>query len=129
MFSKTLNEPIAPNTLVLRVDPDEGIDLLIQTKKPGSKVFLKPVWLDFSYQKGILMDAYEWVLQDCMHGDPLLFVREDGVEQAWSLLTPIINKIESTTEVEKFPNYAAGSSGPEEAVQMIERDGRAWRPL
>jgi glucose-6-phosphate 1-dehydrogenase len=129
MFSKTLDEPIVPNTLVLRVHPEEGMDLLIQTKKPGSKVFLKPVWLDFSYQKGILMDAYEWVLLDCMHGDPLLFVREDGVEQAWSLLTPVINKIESTTEVEKFPNYAAGSSGPEEAVQMIERDGRAWRPL
>ena len=62
MFSRTLNEPIDPNTLVLSVHPDEGINLLIQTKRPGSKVCLNPVWLDFSYQKGLLMDAYEWVL-------------------------------------------------------------------
>lgn len=129
MFSRTLNEPIDPNTLVLSVHPDEGMNLLIQTKRPGSKVCLNPVWLDFSYQKDLLMDAYEWVLLDCMHGDHLLFVREDGVEQAWSLLTPVIQQLESTTGREKFPNYPAGSSGPEEAARLIERDGRRWRPL
>jgi glucose-6-phosphate 1-dehydrogenase len=85
--------------------------------------------MDFSYPREVLMDAYEWVLLNCMHDDQLLFVREDGVELAWSLLTPVIEKLEATTEVRKFPNYAAGSSGPREADLLMGRDGRTWRPL
>jgi glucose-6-phosphate 1-dehydrogenase len=129
MFSGTLNEPIEPNRLVLRVHPDEGLSLFLQTKNPGSEVCLNPISMDFCYQKGVLMDAYEWVLLNCMHDDQLLFVREDGVEKTWSLLTPVIERLESTTVVEQFPNYAAGSSGPEEADLLIKRDGREWRPL
>ena len=129
MFSKALNEPIDPNTLILRVHPGEGINLLIQTKRPGSKVCLNPVEFDFSYQKELLLDAYEWVLHECMGGDALLFVREDGIEQAWALLTPVIERLESSTKKENFPNYAAGSPGPEEAARLLERDGRRWRPL
>jgi glucose-6-phosphate 1-dehydrogenase len=85
--------------------------------------------MEFSYQSGFLMGAYEWVLLNCMHDDQLLFVREDGVEQAWSLLTPVIDRLESITKVDEFPNYAAGSSGPNNAALLLERDGRAWRPL
>ena len=129
MFSNTLNELIEPNQLVLRVHPDEGMSLILQTKNPGSEVCLNPISMDFSYQKDVLMDAYEWVLLNCMHDDQLLFVREDGVEQTWSLLTPVIERLESTTATGQFPNYAAGSSGPEEADLLIQRDGRAWRPL
>jgi glucose-6-phosphate 1-dehydrogenase len=129
MFSNTLNEPIEPNILLLRVHPNEGMNLILQTKNPGSEICLNPVSMDFSYQKDVLLDAYEWVLLNCMHDDQLLFVREDGVEQTWSLLTPVIERFESTTPVERFPNYAAGSSGPEEAASLIERDGRTWRPL
>ena len=129
MFSNTLNEPIEPNILVLRVHPDEGMTLILQTKNPGSEVCLNPISMDFSYQRDVLMDAYEWVLLNCMHDDQLLFVREDGVEQTWSLLTPVIERLESTTPIDQFPNYAAGSSGPEEADLLIKRDGRVWRPL
>jgi glucose-6-phosphate 1-dehydrogenase len=129
MFSNTLNEPIEPNTLVLRVRPDEGMNITLQTKNPGSIVCLKPISLDFSYEREILMDAYEWVLLNCMHDEQLLFVREDGVEQTWSLLTPVIQRLESSTAIEKFPNYAAGSSGPAEAGLLLEQDGRTWRPL
>jgi glucose-6-phosphate 1-dehydrogenase len=129
MFLNTLNGPIEPNTLVLRVHPDEGMNLILQTKNPGSEVCLRPISMDFSYPREVLMDAYEWVLLNCMHDDQLLFVREDGVDLAWSLLTPVIEKLEATTEVRTFPNYAAGSSGPEEAEVLLERDGRAWRPL
>lgn len=129
MFSNTLNEPIEPNTLVLRVHPDEGMSLILQTKNPGSEVCLHPISMDFSYQKDVLMNAYEWVLLNCMSDDQLLFVREDGVEQTWALLTPVIETLESATPIEKFPNYAAGSSGPVEAAWLIERDGRVWRPL
>ena len=129
MFSGTLNEPIEPNLLVLRVHPDEGLSLLLQTKNPGSEVCLNPISMDFCYQKDVLMDAYEWVLLNCMHDDQLLFVREDGVEKTWSLLTPVMERLESTTAVDQFPNYAAGSSGPKEANLLIQGDGRAWRPL
>lgn len=129
MFSNTLNEPIEPNILVLRVHPDEGMNLILQTKNPGSKVCLNAISMEFSYQIGVLMDAYEWVLLNCMHDDQLLFVREDGVEQTWSLLTPVIDRLESITKVDEFPNYAAGSSGPNKAALLLERDGRAWRPL
>lgn len=129
MFSNTLDAPIEPNTLVLRVRPDEGMNLILQAKTPGSEVCLESLSMDFSYQKDVLMDAYEWVLLNCMHGDQLLFVREDGVEETWALLTPVIEKLEATTEVKKFPNYAAGSSGPEEAALLTQKDGRIWRPL
>jgi glucose-6-phosphate 1-dehydrogenase len=129
MFSNTLNKPIEPNILVLRVHPDEGMNLILQTKNPGSEVCLNPISMDFSYQKDVLMDAYEWVLLNCMHGDHMLFVREDGVEQTWSLLTPVIERLESSTPIDKFPNYAAGSSGPEDADLLIKKNGRAWRPL
>jgi len=129
MFSETLNEPIEPNRLVLRIHPDEGLSLFLQTKNPGSEVCLNPISMDFCYQKDVLMDAYEWVLLNCMHDDQLLFVREDGVEQTWALLTPVIGRLESTTTADQFPNYAAGSSGPEEADVLMKRDGREWRPL
>jgi glucose-6-phosphate 1-dehydrogenase len=129
MFSNTLNEPIEPNRLVLRVHPDEGMSLLLQTKNPGSEICLNPISMDFSYQKDVLMDAYEWVLLNCMHDDQLLFVREDGVERTWALLTPVIERLESITEADRFPNYAAGSSGPEEADLLMRRDGRKWGSL
>jgi glucose-6-phosphate 1-dehydrogenase len=129
MFSNTLNEPIEANILVLRVHPDEGMNLILQTKNPGSEVCLNAISMEFSYLRGVLMDAYEWVLLNCMHDDQLLFVREDGVEQTWSLLTPVIDRLESITKVDEFPNYAAGSSGPNKAALLLERDGHPWRPL
>ena len=129
MFIHTLNGVIDPNVLVFRIQPDEGISLNFQTKQPGSKSCLRPVPMDFSYEKDVLLDAYEWVLLDCMLGDSMLFLREDGVEQAWSLITPVIEKLESETKADPFPNYEAGSSGPEEVNLLTGQDGRKWRPL
>jgi glucose-6-phosphate 1-dehydrogenase len=129
MFARTLHESIEPNILTLRVRPEEGMHLILQAKNPGSLTCLRPVSMDFCYEKDGVMDAYEWVLLNCMRDDPMLFVREDGVEQTWSLLTPVIERLESTTAAEKFPNYPAGSSGPDEAASWIEREGRAWTPL
>ncbi len=129
MFSNVMDEYIDPNELVFRLQPDEGISLTFQTKRPGTKVCLNPVLMDFSYQKDVLLDAYEWVLLDCILGDRMLFLRQEGVEQTWSVLTPAIDKLETFTEVPKFPNYAAGSSGPDEARLLLENDGRSWRPL
>jgi glucose-6-phosphate 1-dehydrogenase len=129
MFSPFIHERIEPNTLVIRVQPDEGISLLIQAKTQGSKVCLNPVTMDFSYPKVISLSDYERVLLDCMQGDQMLFVREDWVEQTWSLLMPVLERVEKATVADEFPNYAAGSAGPAEADALIERDGRSWIPM
>jgi len=129
MFPGTVGGPIDPNTLVLRVQPDEGMGLTYQTKMPGSKVCLNPVVMDYSYPPGVELDAYEWVLLDCMLGDHMLFTRQDGVEQIWSVLTPVIEQLETKLSAKDVPQYAAGSAGPAEAMQLIEKDNRAWRPL
>jgi glucose-6-phosphate 1-dehydrogenase len=114
---------------VIRVQPHEGISLIFETKKPGSRICLNPALMDFSYEKIFSLSDYERILLDCMQGDQMLFVREDGVEQTWSLFSPVLERIESERYVKKFPNYAAGSTGPEEASLLIERDGRKWRLL
>jgi glucose-6-phosphate 1-dehydrogenase len=129
MFANVMEESIEPNILVFRLQPDEGISLSFQTKRTGSRICLEPVFMDYKYQKSVLMSAYGWVLLDCMRGDQMLFLRQEGVELTWSLLIPAIERLESSTEVGKFPNYEAGSSGHEEARMLIERDGRSWRPL
>jgi glucose-6-phosphate 1-dehydrogenase len=130
MFPGTVGGPIDPNALVLRVQPDEGMSLTYQIKSPGSKICLDPVVMDFTYPRGAELEAYEWVLLDCMLGDHMLFTRQDGVEQTWSLLTPVIEQLETGASARgDIPHYAAGSAGPAEAMQLIEKDGRAWRPL
>lgn len=128
MFPDSISGPIEPNTMVMRIQPDEGLSLTFQTKQPGTKVCLEPVQMIYSYPRGVLLDAYEWVLLDCMLGDHMLFMREDSVELAWSTLTPLLEGLESGGRI-PVPIYPAGSDGPDEARQMIERDGRSWRPL
>lgn len=129
MFSSVMDEYIEPNELIFRLQPDEGISLTFQTKKPGTKVCLDPVLMDFSYKKDVLLDAYEWVLLDCILGDQMLFLRQEGVEETWAFLTPALEQLEKTAAASQFPNYDAGSSGPDEARVLIENDGRSWRPL
>jgi glucose-6-phosphate 1-dehydrogenase len=129
MFAKEMEEKIEPNTLVLRVQPDEGVHLRFQTKLPGSKVCLNPVDMDFTYPKVFILEAYERVLLDCMQGDQMLFVREDGVNQTWAILTPVIEKLEADREGRGLAFYPSGSEGPEGAARLIERDGRKWRTM
>jgi glucose-6-phosphate 1-dehydrogenase len=129
LLSNVVGKDIEPNVLVIRVQPKEGVNLVFQTKTAGSRVCLSPVDMDFSYKKTSSLSDYERVLLDCMQGDQMLFVREDGVEQAWELLTPLIEWTESGSFAKNFPNYAAGSNGPEEAGLLMERDGRRWRKL
>lgn len=129
MFSHSIDERIGPNVLILRVQPDEGIGIHFQAKNPGSKVCLNTVLMNFSYQNASLLDSYERVLLDCMQGDQMLFVRSDGVQQTWSLLTPLIMKLTSDSRASDFPDYVSGSSGPAAAEDLLKKDGRVWRPL
>ncbi|NMC74609.1 MAG: glucose-6-phosphate dehydrogenase [Geobacteraceae bacterium] len=129
MFSRSVGGDIEANTLVLRVQPDEGIQLEIQAKHPGSRMCLMPVNLDFSYRGDVSLSAYERVLLDCMEGDQMLFVREDGVDLSWSLLSPVIRALEGRKGLPDTFFYRAGSEGPDAAAALLERDGRKWREL
>ena len=129
MFARTITDGIEPNTVVMRLQPDEGISLRFQAKTPGTRICLDPVLMDFSYQKVSSLNDYERVLLDCMQGDQMLFVRGDGVEEAWSLLSPLIEKLEAKTYAKNLSIYKAGSAGPANSDELIRKDGRAWRTL
>ncbi|MDH3973604.1 MAG: glucose-6-phosphate dehydrogenase [Deltaproteobacteria bacterium] len=132
MFRNVMEDEINPNTLVFTIQPDEGIKLTLQTKMPGTKVCLREVVMDFKYKdfySGAGVDAYERVLIDCLEGDHTLFVREDGVDYAWKLLTPVLEAIESDPKSAPFEMYESGSQGPELADRLIGKDGRKWRGL
>lgn len=129
LFKPLLSEEIEPNTLVLSVQPSEGISLTFQAKRPGPKLCMCTVTMDFNYHSAFQVpspDAYERLLLDCMAGDPMLFSREDWIDWSWSILAPILEQWEKGP-APSFPNYGAGSWGPKEADALTEQDGRRWR--
>jgi glucose-6-phosphate 1-dehydrogenase len=130
LFLEASSEP-DPNLLAMRIQPDEGILLRFVAKVPGLGVDIRAVNMDFTYGSAFTVDspdAYETLILDALLGDGSLFTRADEVEQAWSIVTPIINAWLDMPAPE-FPNYAAGSWGPEAADHLIERDGRRWRRI
>jgi glucose-6-phosphate 1-dehydrogenase len=113
---------------VIQIQPNEGILLRFQAKRPGQDIRLSPVDMRFSYRDAFKTsppEAYETLLLDVMCGDATLFMRADQVEAAWSVVTPILEGWSAVTP-EEFPNYPAGSWGPEEAQVLIAKDGRSW---
>ena len=119
-----------PNVLRLRIQPDEGVSLKFEAKIPGTVMQVESVTMDFPYaQLGApIQGGYERLLLDVTHGDQTLFTRGDEVEQAWRVITPILEAWE-TRPPKDFPNYAAGTHGPDAADRFMERDGRRWRTL
>ncbi len=130
MFVSAGLEDMQPNVLVLQIQPEEGISLSFQAKRPGSKICMSTLNMHFDYQSifGISMpEAYQRLLLDCMVGDQTLFTRYDAVETAWQLLTPIIEAWENSDSLPY--EYAAGSESFAQADNLIESDGRKWRKL
>jgi glucose-6-phosphate 1-dehydrogenase len=121
---------IEPNVLSLRIQPDEGIGLCFATKVPGDDLSVGSVTMDFSYARAFRRspgEAYEKLLLDAMRGDATLFARRDGDEQAWTLLAPLLEAWDASTEAPA--PYEKGSEGPPEAADLPRRDGRRFRPL
>lgn len=129
LFRPLLSEKIQPNTLVLSVQPSEGISITFQAKRPGAKLCMGSVTMDFNYHSGFQVaspDAYERLLLDCLAGEPMLFSREDWIDWSWSILAPVLERWKASA-ADAVPSYEAGSWGPKEADEFIERDGRHWR--
>jgi glucose-6-phosphate 1-dehydrogenase len=117
-----------PNRLSIRIQPEELILLRFQAKQPGPTLHLRPVQMRFSYQESFhapTPEAYETLLLDVIRADATLFMRDDQVEAAWSVVQPILDEWNAHPPLD-FPNYAAGSWGPEEADELLARDGRHW---
>jgi len=128
---------IEPNWLVLNIQPDEGISISFSAKMPGAEMRIKSVTMDFCYRSAFgpgSRSAYATLLNDCIRGDATLFDRADSVEAAWGLIDPILEAWQQVPASGKaagaqapvFPNYAAGTWGPGEADELMERDGRRW---
>ena len=129
LFRDTSVEQLMPNQLVLHIQPEEGISLRFAAKVPGPVMRLGAVDMNFEYQKYFGKQSntgYERLLHDCMIGDQTLFQRADMVEAGWSVVNPILD-IWKALPPRNFPNYPAGSWGPKEADELLERDGRRWR--
>lgn len=120
---------LQPNVLVLRVQPDEGFSLSIESKVPGHAVALQPVAMDYSYGttlNELPFSAYETVLVDAMEGDTTLFTRGDQAEEAWRIVGPVLEAWAKRPKRD-ISIYEAGTWGPEAADALIARDGHTWR--
>jgi len=119
---------LQPNRLVLNIQPHMGIRINFQAKRPGLKMLLYPVDMQFNYDESYTSgtrEAYETLLLDIMEGDSTLFMRADQVEAAWKALMPILNSWEANPSV-NFPDYEAGTQGPEDAEALIAKEGHTW---
>ena len=109
----------------------QAVDTAVDPAYRGQGLFVKmgAVDMDFTYVDHFgeqMSTGYERLLFDCMIGDATLFQRADMVEASWNIVTPILD-VWSAIPARDFPNYAAGSWGPAEADEMLERDGRKWK--
>ncbi len=130
LFKDSLSDP-EPNLLALRIQPDEGIMLSFAAKVPGLGLEVRSVNMDFTYGSSFNVDspdAYETLILDALLGDASLFTRADEVEAAWAIVTPIIEAWLDEPPP-PFPNYEAGTWGPDSADALLARDGRSWRRI
>ncbi len=138
LTGKDLSREPEPNVLALHIQPDEGISLKVGSKLPGPAIDIRPVHMDFRYGSSFgrrSPEAYERLLLDALLGDSTLFSREDGVDAAWSFVDPLLAAWAAADAgpvgAGRMPLtfYEAGSWGPEEATELMGREGRKWRRL
>jgi glucose-6-phosphate 1-dehydrogenase len=131
LFRNAPFKKLHSNTLVIQVQPAEGISLSFGAKIPGAILQVGSVDMSFEYSKYFSADAhtgYEVLLYDCMMGDATLFQRADMVEAGWGVVDPILD-VWKALPPRRFPNYASGTWGPEAADELLERDKRKWRRI
>ena len=129
LFRDTPVDQLKPNELVLHIAPDQGISLRFGAKIPGPQLRIGPVDMSFDYTDYFGTNpttGYEVLLYDGIMGDQTLFQRADMVEAGWSVVDPVLD-VWRALPPRNFPNYPAGSWGPKEADELMQRDGRQWR--
>jgi glucose-6-phosphate 1-dehydrogenase len=130
LFAHSATDP-DPNLLTIRIQPDEGIMLRFGAKVPGLGLDVRSVTMDFTYGSAFSVDspdAYETLILDALQGDASLFTRADEVEHAWAIVDPVIGSW-AESSAPSFPNYEAGTWGPEASDALLARDGRRWRRM
>ena len=128
LFRDTSIEKLTTNRIVIHIQPDEGITLHFGAKIPGPIVNMGPVDMDFNYLDHFgeqVSTGYERLLFDCMTGDATLFQRADMVEASWQIVSPILD-VWQAIPAREYPNYEAGTWGPEEADNLIKECGAKW---
>lgn len=135
LFNTSEQNPMQPNSLAIRIQPNEGISLQFQVKHPGAAMRIESLNMDFAYSEAFAQppgDAYERLLLDAIAGDQTLFTHIDEVMAAWGFIDPILRYFGDRTE-SPLPSYPAGSWGPDQADRLLADDGRKWlltrRPL
>jgi len=126
LFGNTCRDILA-NELIFSIQPEEKISLSINMKYPGIENYPHPVDMNFNYSKldTVSLTAYERLIVDCIKGDLTLFTRQDGVEQMWRILDPIVDYFNK--ENFKPTNYPSGTWGPEKSDTLLKKDERKWR--
>jgi glucose-6-phosphate 1-dehydrogenase len=131
LFRDTSLDTLTPNVLSFQLQPDEGVSLQFDAKRPGPEIEVGGVRMDFKYKdyfQAAPATGYETLIYDCMIGDATLFQRADSIEAGWRVVQPALDAW-ATDGAAELPIYPAGSSGPSEADALLTRDGRHWRPI
>ena len=131
MFRDTPVDRLSQNYLIISTEPTEGIALQFNTKVPGPTINIDGVEMKFRYKdyfKAEPSTGYETLIYDCMIGDNILFQRADSVEAGWRAVQPFLDAWKNAGG-KGLKVYEPGSEGPEEANDLLERDGRSWRKL
>ncbi|NEV64535.1 glucose-6-phosphate dehydrogenase [Thiorhodococcus minor] len=131
MFKNTDIEQMTPDMLVLRIQPNEGIQMSFGAKIPGPRMRVGTVNMDFCYADyfgNAPATGYETLIYDCMNGDATLFKHADTVEKGWEIVESVMD-VWNALPARDFPNYAAGTWGPAAAGDLLKNDGRLWRRI
>ena len=127
-FEDTNVAALPPNWLLLQIQPDEGIALQFEVKRPGPVVDLAAVRMAFKYADWFPKEpniGYETLIYDVMTGDQTLFNRADMVEETWRVVGKVLETLGEAKRRQTFPNYASGSDGPAEADALLKRAAAA----
>jgi glucose-6-phosphate 1-dehydrogenase len=131
LFRDTSLDTLTPNVLAFQLQPDEGVSLEFDAKKPGPEIEVGGVRMDFKYKDYFQTSpatGYETLIYDCMIGDATLFQRADNIEAGWRVVQDVLDAW-AEERVAELPTYPAGSAGPAEADALLRRDGRRWRAI
>jgi glucose-6-phosphate 1-dehydrogenase len=131
IFQDTGSVGVQANTIVVTIQPDEGVSVSLEAKIPGTMMRLRPVNMEYRYGTVFLSqspESYERLILDAMRGDATLFTRNDEIEALWGIVDPILAAWEADA-YSPIPRYPAGSAGPIDANGLIAADGRRWRRL